>query len=168
MRVTLAGLDDTRRLGQALAAAAERCNPGALLLYGEPGAGKSTLAGMLTRALPGGAAAEPSSPSFTLCNIYCTVPEIRHFDLYRLPPGLAADELAESFDNDAVLTLVEWPEHMAACDRPADGIAVRLSVGGESGARCAELEALGPKGEMFLRPATGMTTGSAMSGTETA
>ncbi|MDR1685759.1 MAG: tRNA (adenosine(37)-N6)-threonylcarbamoyltransferase complex ATPase subunit type 1 TsaE [Desulfovibrio sp.] len=168
MLLTLAGLDETRRLGQALAAAVQRCNPGALLLYGEPGTGKSTLAAMLTRALPGGAAAEPSSPSFTLCNIYCTVPEIRHFDLYRLPPGLAADELAESLDNEAVMTLVEWPENMAACDRPADGVAVRLSVGGESGARWVELEALGPKGEAFLRPATETAAGNAMSGTETA
>ncbi|MDR2124903.1 MAG: tRNA (adenosine(37)-N6)-threonylcarbamoyltransferase complex ATPase subunit type 1 TsaE [Desulfovibrio sp.] len=168
MRVTLTCLDDTRRFGQALAAAAERCNPGALLLYGEPGVGKSTLAAMLTRALPGGEAAEPSSPSFTLCNIYCTVPEIRHFDLYRLPPGTAVDELAESFDNDAVMTLVEWPENIADCDRPADGVVVRLSGSGQNGPRSAELAALGPKGEMFLRPAPGMTAGNATTGSGTA
>jgi tRNA threonylcarbamoyladenosine biosynthesis protein TsaE len=152
--MTLSGLDATEAFGRSLAAAAEQCNPGALLLYGEPGAGKSTLAGMLARALPGGAGAEPSSPSFTTCNIYCTVPEIRHFDLYRLPPGVADDELAESLDDDAVMTVVEWPEHIADCDRPADGVVVRLSVGGENGARVAELEAMGPKGEFFLRLAT--------------
>jgi tRNA threonylcarbamoyladenosine biosynthesis protein TsaE len=154
--VTLSCLDDTGQLGRTLAEAATRCNPGALLLYGEPGAGKSTLAGMLARALPGGREAEPSSPSFTICNIYCTVPEIRHFDLYRLLPGSVNDELAESFDDDAVMTLVEWPEHLADCDRPPDGVVVRLSMGGESGTRFAELEALGPKGENFLRLATEM------------
>jgi tRNA threonylcarbamoyladenosine biosynthesis protein TsaE len=156
----LRSLDDTGKLGRALAAAAEKCNPGALLLYGDPGAGKSTLAWMLARALPGGAEAELSSPSFTICNIYCTVPEIRHFDLYRQPPGLSDDEIAESLDIDAVMTLVEWPEHLAECDRPADGVAVRLTAVEESGARFAELEALGPKGESFLRLAAGTTADS--------
>ena len=138
-------------LGEALAGTIIRCNPGALLLFGELGAGKTTLTRGLVNALPGGDEAEASSPSFTICNIYCTAPLVHHFDLYRLEPGTPDDALAESFDAESVLTIVEWPEHMAARDAPEDGLACRLTVGRNRQARDAEFMTLGPKGGHFLQ-----------------
>ncbi|MDR2801382.1 MAG: tRNA (adenosine(37)-N6)-threonylcarbamoyltransferase complex ATPase subunit type 1 TsaE [Desulfovibrio sp.] len=161
LKIRLAGLEDTQRLGRCLAGAVAERNPGVIFLYGDLGAGKSALAGALARSLPGGGLAEPSSPSFTLCNIYCTVPPVHHFDLYRLPGGSYFEALEESLADAAVLTLVEWPENLAKDARPEDGVSLRLSrpAGFPDRAgpdlsdeeRVAEIFAMGPAGGRFLR-----------------
>ena len=124
--------------------------PGALLLYGDLGAGKTALTRFAVEALPGGRDAEVSSPSFTICNIYCTAPLVHHFDLYRLEPGAPDEALEESLDDASILTIVEWPERMAARDLPGDGLACRLSAGDTDDGRAAALFALGPLGEQCL------------------
>lgn len=143
---------DTEALGRKLAAAVKDRNPGALLLEGDLGAGKTALASALVRSLPGGQNAETSSPSFTICNIYYTAPRVRHFDLYRLPPGLPNDELAEALDDAGSLTIVEWPQHMAALDAPKDGVLCRIRSGQNSdeNTRLFSFTALGRTGEHFL------------------
>lgn len=141
---------ETETLGKRLAALFAREHPGCLLLRGALGAGKTALTRALVRALPGGGDAEPSSPSFTICNIYCTAPQVHHFDLYRLEPGTPFDALAESFDDDAVLTVVEWPEHMAHTDAPRDGVELSLLPGASETGRLAECTALGPRGTRVL------------------
>ena len=108
----LPSLDETRRFGQALAMSMAKVPPGALLLSGDLGAGKTALTRFVVEALPGGPEAEVSSPSFTICNIYCTAPEVHHFDLYRLEPGAPDEALEESLDDASILTIVEWPERM--------------------------------------------------------
>ena len=150
MRIILLTIEDTRRFGQILARSVMRASPGALLLYGELGAGKTALARALVEALPGGNAAEVSSPSFTICNIYCTAPQVRHFDLYRLEPGLPDEALEESFDDPAALTIVEWPERLAERDMPDNGLICRLEPGPDEGSRLAEITALGPAGQRCL------------------
>ena len=124
--------------------------PGALLLYGDLGAGKTSLTRFVVEALPGGDSAEVSSPSFTICNIYCTAPVVHHFDLYRLEPGSPDDALGESLDDDSVLTIVEWPERMAPYYLPDDGLICRLTAWETEQGRAAELSALGPCGERCL------------------
>ncbi len=150
IRLSLRSLDDTRRFGQALALSMTRVQPGALLLYGDLGAGKTTLTRAIVEALPGGGLAEISSPSFTICNIYCTAPVVHHFDLYRLEPGTSDEALGESLDDLAVLTIVEWPDRMAKRDQPDDGLVCRLEGGGEENTRRAELSAVGPWGASCL------------------
>ena len=153
LNVDLASLEDTGRLGGVLAEALVRHNPGALLLYGELGAGKTTLARMLVEALPGGCDAEISSPSFTICNIYCTAPQVHHFDLYRLDSSYSGEELEESLDSAAVLTIIEWPERLATHALPRDGIACALALCNavdNTGVRRAALTPLGPGGEYCL------------------
>lgn len=150
--------EESARFGVCMARTLGKVNPGALLFFGSLGMGKTAICRALVSALPGGGEAEISSPSFTICNIYCTEPAVRHFDLYRLPPGMGDEALAESLDESCggvsalprTLTLVEWSEHLPLRDFPPDGMALRLSVGSGPMERTCEATALGPKGEEFL------------------
>lgn len=139
MDINLTTLDDTKRLGAALARAlSESGRSQVLLLEGGLGAGKTTLTRFLVEALPGGNEAEVSSPSFTLCNIYPTRPEVWHYDLYRLEDGLPPDEVLDALDQasapqsghpeDRVLMFVEWPERLAPETLPASCIYCRLTA----------------------------------------
>jgi len=148
--IDLTSLEDTDRLGRGLAEALAGHNPGALLLYGDLGAGKTTLVRMLVRTLPGGLEAEVASPSFTICNIYCTAPQVHHFDLYRLDSGCFDQTLEESLDDAAVLTVVEWPERLSTQALPQDGLACGLVSCAATGLRRATFTPLGPRGERCL------------------
>lgn len=136
MKLTLRSLDDSAALGRALAhALAAPGAPRLLLLEGGLGAGKTTLTRFLAEALPGGAAAEVTSPSFTLCNIYPTRPELWHYDLYRLAGGEPPDELLEALDylyenpeDGAVLIVIEWPERLPAKFLPGSYLHCRLTA----------------------------------------
>jgi tRNA threonylcarbamoyl adenosine modification protein YjeE len=97
----------TARLGEDLGMA---LRPGDVLaLKGDLGAGKSTLARALIRALADDAGLDVPSPTFTLVQSYDTRIPVHHFDLYRLSSAGEIDELG--FD-EALLqgaALVEWP-----------------------------------------------------------
>lgn len=117
----------TTALGARLGAGAR---PGDVIaLYGDLGAGKTTLARGLIRGLLGSATEAPS-PTFTLVQTY-QGPKfpIWHFDLYRLSePGEARElGLEEAVDG---LALIEWPERLGR-DLPHARLEVRLSFGGQ-------------------------------------
>lgn len=145
MIIPLCSLQATSDFARTLARAVTARNPGVLLLYGGLGAGKTTLTRFLVEALPGGRDAEVASPSFTTCNIYCTAPLVHHFDLYRLESGCVDEALEESLDDASVLTVVEWPERMAAHAVPEDGLVCKLIACGDLERRI-ELTALGSAG----------------------
>ena len=63
-----------------------------LLLKGDLGAGKSTLARAIIRTLADDPTLEVPSPTFTLVQAYDTRVPVRHFDLYRLS---SPEELTE-------------------------------------------------------------------------
>ena len=99
--------EETIALGERLASELPR--RGVVLLIGNLGAGKTTLAKGIVR---GRGAAEPdevSSPTFTLIHEYG--PDVYHIDLYRLdePRQVATLGLEDLFDRDA-LVLIEWGE----------------------------------------------------------
>lgn len=109
MTIPLPDAAATEALGRALAphlAAGE-----AVLLYGPLGAGKSTLARALIRALTTPDEEVPS-PTFTLVQYYDAEPPLAHFDLYRLdrPEEVREIGLVEALDDGAVL--IEWPERL--------------------------------------------------------
>ena len=126
----------TARLGVALAAA---LRPGDLLtLSGDVGAGKSTLARALLRALHREPELEVPSPTFTLVQSYPDgrLPAI-HADLYRLSSPAESDELGiEDALGDGV-AIVEWPERGDLAGREVR-ITLRETDGGD--ARVAQID----------------------------
>jgi tRNA threonylcarbamoyl adenosine modification protein YjeE len=123
----LPDLDATGQLGAAIA---RGLAPGdAVALWGELGAGKTTLARAILRAL--GVTGEVPSPTFTLVQPYETPRlKVSHYDLYRLKQ---AREMAELGLDDALedgAVLVEWPER-APESLPPDALHVRLGAEGD-------------------------------------
>jgi tRNA threonylcarbamoyladenosine biosynthesis protein TsaE len=117
----------TARLGAAIAG---RLRAGeAVCLSGPLGAGKSTLARAMIRALttPG---EEVPSPTFTLVQFY-EGPRLRiaHFDLYRLADPEEAYEIGldEALEDGAVA--IEWPERLQG-RLPPDRLDVEIALAG--------------------------------------
>ena len=98
--------EETVALGERLAAELPRS--GVVLLIGNLGAGKTTLARGIVSGR-GAPAEEVTSPTFTLVHEYAA--NLYHIDLYRLDEAreVAALGLEELFDGDA-LVLIEWGE----------------------------------------------------------
>ena len=143
MHLFLPDTDATEGLGQALA----RTRPAVAVVHlrGDLGAGKSTLARALLRAL--GVAGAIRSPTYTLVERYPVEGgEAWHLDLYRI--GDAGElEFLGLDEGAAVLWLVEWPERGGAALLPAD-LQVDLSV--EGNGRAARLVAASPQGQQWL------------------
>ena len=118
---------DTARLG---AAVARELKPHeAVCLSGPLGAGKSTLARGLIRALAGSDIEAPS-PTFTLVQTYETRAfPVAHFDLYRLETADEAFELGFHEALDDGVAIVEWAEKLGH-HLPPDRLDVALSIDG--------------------------------------
>ncbi len=146
LRRHLADERATERLGEDIAMA---LRPGDVsALSGDLGAGKTTLARALIRAMADDAALEVPSPTFTLGQSYQTRVPLHHFDLYRLG---SADELDELGLDEMLATgaaLVEWPER-AAGRLPADTVVLTLTQV-ENG-RLAAIAGAGPAYERIGR-----------------
>jgi tRNA threonylcarbamoyladenosine biosynthesis protein TsaE len=123
-----------------------------VLLIGQLGAGKTTLAKGIVKGLGAAAPEDVSSPTFTLIHEYSPLPHGRgslaakpanmsrdregavvyHIDLYRLdtPAQVATLGLDEIFDRRAVV-LIEWGERFPEL-MPAERIEIRLRTTGEN------------------------------------
>ena len=118
----------TALLGEDIAAALQPGN--VVALKGDLGAGKTTLARALVRALAADPTLEVPSPTFTLVQAYETRLPVAHFDLYRVGSPAELDELGFSDAAADGVVLIEWPER--AGDRlPADAIVVELTQLGD-------------------------------------
>lgn len=126
--LTLADEAATTRLGAAVGGLLKVGD--AVLLYGDLGAGKSTLARGLVRALTRPDEEVPS-PTFTLVQQYeprsAARPFLSHFDLYRLADAGEAFELGldEAMDEGAII--VEWPQRLGA-RLPPDRLDIELTI----------------------------------------
>lgn len=143
MLLQLADAGMTEALGRALAAT--RPPQAVVHLQGDLGAGKSTLARALLRAL--GVEGAIRSPTYTLVEHY---PLARggnalHLDLYRIAAAGELEFLALDTD-DAELWLVEWPERGVGALPPPD---LTLALAMEGKGRSAILTPGTPAGQAW-------------------
>jgi len=120
--------EETIALGERIAA--ELPAKAVVLLIGNLGAGKTTLAKGIVRGLGAAQPEEVSSPTFTLIHEYS--PSVYHIDLYRLDTAAQAATLGleEIFDRPAVV-LIEWGERFPEL-MPEERIEIRLRPTGEN------------------------------------
>lgn len=124
-----------QRLGQRLADQARVGD--VILLIGDLGSGKTTLARYIIQAL--GIEEDIPSPTFTLLQSYDgqrgdTLIPIFHFDLYRLEAAGDIYELGLEDALDTGLSLIEWPD-IAAPALPDDRLEIHLEAGSDADTR---------------------------------
>ena len=119
--------EETIALGEKLAA--ELPPDAVVLLIGQLGAGKTTLAKGIVKGLGAALPDDVSSPTFTLIHEYS--PNVYHIDLYRLDTAEQVGTLGleEIFDRRAVV-LIEWGERFPEL-MPEQRIEIRLRGTGE-------------------------------------
>lgn len=143
MRILLPDSDATDALGRALALT--RASPAVVHLQGDLGAGKSTLARALLRAL--GVQGAIRSPTYTLVERYPIEDgEAWHLDLYRIG-DVGELEFLGLDEGAAALWLVEWSER-GGTGLPTADLEVSLSVEGTG--RLARLHAPSEAGQAWL------------------
>ena len=100
---------NVRRIAELIAL--KLCNGDIITLSGDLGAGKTTLARALIRAVHDARDLEVPSPTFALMQNYATARvAIAHLDLYRVQDPNELDELGlEDFVQEGAL-IVEWPD----------------------------------------------------------
>ena len=126
-RFETASEEETVALGIRLAG--ELPSHAAVLLIGNLGAGKTTLAKGIVNGLGAATPEEVSSPTFTLIHEYGR--GVYHIDLYRLeePREVETLGLEELFDREAVV-LIEWGERFPQF-LPVERTEIRLRATGD-------------------------------------
>lgn len=128
--------DEAATIAAAQALAPHLSAGQAILLEGDLGAGKSTFARALIRALPladGSLAPDEivPSPTFTLLQTYERgLGPVYHFDLYRLSDPEEVWELGWEEAQADGLSLIEWPQRLGPL-RPKSSLALNLRTEGE-------------------------------------
>jgi tRNA threonylcarbamoyladenosine biosynthesis protein TsaE len=92
-----------------------------VLLYGDLGAGKTTLVRGYLKAV--GYYGDVRSPTFNLLSVYDTDPPVAHADLYRLKHWRESG-LEEYLDTH--VCFIEWPERAPELEATTNAVRIRL------------------------------------------
>jgi len=125
-KIVTASADETMAYGRRLAA--EMRPPLLVFLFGELGAGKTTLAKGIISGLGVAREEDVTSPTFTLVHEFRGPVRVFHIDLYRIEgrADLQTLGLDDLFASPAIV-LVEWPEKWTlASDWPV--LRIRLAA----------------------------------------
>lgn len=119
--------EETIQFGRALAAEIPR--PSLILLTGDLGAGKTTLAKGIIHGLGAAEIDEVTSPTFTLIHEYSG--SVFHIDLYRLETWKEVESLGldDLFSGDSIV-LIEWGERFPELAEQAS-IQIALKASGD-------------------------------------
>ena len=119
--------EETVALGEQLARRIPA--PQLVLLIGQLGAGKTTLAKGIVKGLKAAEPDEVSSPTFTLIHEYGSDGRVFHIDLYRLDTlrELATLGLEDLFEREAIV-LIEWGERFPQI-LPPDRTEIHIRLG---------------------------------------
>lgn len=129
--VTTRSTEETIAQGRALGALLRP--PVLILLSGELGAGKTTLAKGIISGLGAAREDDVTSPTFTLVHVFRrsepTPLKVYHIDLYRVGDrhDLSTLGLEDLFDEPGVI-LVEWPDRLAGLGGRTDWPTVRIHL----------------------------------------
>lgn len=107
--------------------------PAVVMLIGDLGSGKTTLAKGIVQALGAAPPEEVLSPTFSLVHEYEGEPKVYHLDLYRLDtvPQLETLGLEDIWEQQAIV-LIEWGERFDS-ELPGTRLEVRLDYDGDHG-----------------------------------
>lgn len=121
--IFLADPSDTEAMGARIAPLLRRHD--VIALFGDLGAGKTTLVRGLLRGL--GFEGEVASPTFPIVQPYDELATpVWHVDLYRIEDSGELEELALDEARDEAALLIEWPERLGEALWPD---ALRLALG---------------------------------------
>jgi tRNA threonylcarbamoyl adenosine modification protein YjeE len=148
-RVTDASEENAGRLAQRIAL---KLAPGDVVaLSGDLGAGKTTFARFLIRALLGDPTAEIPSPTFSLVQSYAASRfEVAHLDLYRLAGEDELDELGLDEILAHGAAIIEWPERAPHLRAPAR-LDIHFTQGSEPDLRTIRFSAAGSWAKRLAR-----------------
>jgi tRNA threonylcarbamoyladenosine biosynthesis protein TsaE len=130
--------EETIARGRELAALMKP--PLLVLLTGELGAGKTTLAKGIISGLGAAREEEVTSPTFTLVHVFSANRKVFHVDLYRISDAhdFYTLGLEDLFDEPAIV-LVEWPDRLRLrADWPI--LRIRLEHSGDGDTRKITME----------------------------
>jgi tRNA threonylcarbamoyladenosine biosynthesis protein TsaE len=147
-------LEDTRRLGVLLGRTSRQGD--VILLTGQLGAGKTTLAQFIAEGLDVPAEYYVTSPSFSLVHEYPGRIPLYHIDCYRLDNE---DDVEESGLMDYIaadgLTVVEWPDRLGSLV-PAERLDMEIRLAGGD----VRVAVLTPHGESWRKRMDELTGGA--------
>jgi hypothetical protein len=128
-------------------------------LSGDLGAGKTTFARGLIRALVEAPALEAPSPTFTLMQIYdAPVGPVVHADFYRLRSAVELDNIGWDEALTGAIAIVEWPERIVSA-LPANRLDIAIRFDAARGPNFRALELRG-HGTMVRRLARALGVGA--------
>lgn len=120
-------LDDTDKIARVIAETVKDSG-GLICLYGDIGAGKTTLVKSIAKYLD--IQEKVTSPSFVILNEYHSgIIDLYHFDLYRLEEeGVKTilDELREYTEGRKSLAVIEWAEFSSG-ELPDDRLEIQIN-----------------------------------------